>query len=359
MSKNTRLNAASVVLFMAAICLVCVGGTHTPWDGTAWDITSPDIDQLTGNHYKEMFDLRKGVAIRMNKEHETLATASAGGVHTQGSARAFFQDAAPTTQINGDAWDSGDTGSLWFDTNSSPDNLVYVLTDHASTGTWTLLSVSMTAEIVAAAHSWADVQTFDLQTVHTLGILSNADITLGADDDLVGSATSTINMNAFDVDENGVATLGTSLNIASTVVVVGTIDDDTMGTATADTIGSTESIKAYVDLDSTGSLMHDAEGGFSNLDVNGTKTKVYTKYLTGTLSAGSTVNVAHGVTAANILSVTAIVNDGTSYRVSEIFRANITNLEVAIKYDATNINFEVIGSELQENAYRIKIEYTI
>lgn len=241
MSKNTRLNAASVVLFMAAICLVCVGGTHSPWDGTAWDITSPDIDQLIGNHYKEMFDLRKGIAIRMNKEHETLATASAGGVHKQGSARAFFQDAAPTTQVDGTAWDSGDTGSLWFDTNSSPDNLAYVLTDSASTGTWTLLSTSTIAEIVAASHVWAAAQTFS-------GLITaNAGVALGAGDDLVGSATSAINMNAFDVDENGVGTIGTSFDISSTVVVVGTLDDDTMGTATDTTIATSESIKAYVD----------------------------------------------------------------------------------------------------------------
>lgn len=156
MSKNTRLNAASVVLLMAAICLVCVGGTHTPWDGTAWDITSPDIDQLIGNHYKEMFDLRKGVAIRMNKEHETLATASAGGVHKQGSARAFFQDTAPATQINGDAFDSGDLGSFWFDTNATPDNLFYVLT--ATTPTWTLISTSLSGEALTwtANSIWDD-----------------------------------------------------------------------------------------------------------------------------------------------------------------------------------------------------------
>lgn len=229
------------------------GGTHDPWDGTLWDTASPDIDQLAGINYKEIYDLRKGIAIRLNKEHETLATSSAGGVHKQGSARAFFQDAAPTTKIDGTAWDSGDTGSLWFDTNSSPDNLVYVLTDSASTGTWTLLSVSMTAEIVAAAHSWADVQTFDLQSVHTLGILSNGAITLGAGDDLIGSATSdiTINTNKFTVDgATGNTVVGGTAAITGTLEATGltTVADGSLTkTSGAPTTDAMIANKKYVD----------------------------------------------------------------------------------------------------------------
>ena len=240
----------TILLLIILACIgICIGAaiTSSPYDGTGWNTGAPNNEALVGNAYQEVQDLRKGVGIRMDKEHVTAASSSAGGEHKQGSARAFFQDTAPTTQLDGGAWIAGDTGSLWFDTNSTPDNIVYVLTNHASTGTWTLLSVSMIAEIVAAAHQWADVQTFDVQTVHTLGILSNADITLGAADDLVGSATSAINMNAFDVDENGVGTIGTSFNIASTVVVVGTIDDDTMGTATDTTLATSESVKAYAD----------------------------------------------------------------------------------------------------------------
>ncbi|KKL53140.1 hypothetical protein LCGC14_2278440, partial [marine sediment metagenome] len=61
--------------------------TSDPWNGTTWGVTAPDIDQPAGNAFKEIFDLRKGIAIRINKEHETLAASSAGGVHKQGSAR--------------------------------------------------------------------------------------------------------------------------------------------------------------------------------------------------------------------------------------------------------------------------------
>ena len=224
--------------------------TNNPWDGTAWDITAPDIDQPIGNHYKEMFDLRKGVGIRMSKEHITLATSSAGGEHVQGSARTWFQDAVPALQPDGTALAATDNGMLWFDTNSTPDNLAYVLVDHSDPTVgngWVLLSTSTFAEMVLLAHQWAAIQTFDLQTVHTLGILSNASVILGSGANLVGAADSIINMNAFDVSANGTATLGTSLDIAGTIAVVGTIDDDTMATATDTTVATSESIKAYVD----------------------------------------------------------------------------------------------------------------
>ena len=243
----------TIILLIMLVCAgICFGVavTSSPWDGTGWNVAAPNDEALVGNTYKEIQDLRKGVGIRLDKEHVTVASSSAGGEHKQGSARAFFQDAAPTTQIDGSAWVAGDKGSLWFDTNASPDNLVYVLTDHASTGTWTLLSVSMTAEIVAAVHAWADVQTFDVQTVHTLGLLSNADITLGAGDDLVGSATSDIliNTNKFTVaGATGNTLVGGTFDIQGTTAVVGVLDEDNMASDSATNLITQQSAKAYVD----------------------------------------------------------------------------------------------------------------
>jgi len=124
--------------------------TNDPWDGTAWDVTAPDIDQPHGNDYKEIYDLRKGVAIRLNKEHITLATSSAGGEHKQGSARCFFQDAAPTTQVDGTAFAATDNGSLWIDTNSDPVNQFNILTDYSGP-TWTPISTEIIAVLLAAA----------------------------------------------------------------------------------------------------------------------------------------------------------------------------------------------------------------
>ena len=61
-------------------------------------------------------------------------------------------------------------------------------------------------------------------------------------------------------------------------------------------------------------VAHDATGGYNNADVNGTKTKVYTKYLTGTLDADSSTSVAHSITdgLTKILSVTVACYEDNS-----------------------------------------------
>jgi len=173
--------------------------TSDPWDGTTWGITAPDIDQSYGNAYKEIYDLRKGIAIRMNKEHETLATSSADGVHKQGSARIFFQDAAPTTQVDTSAFDSGDLGLMWCDSNSTIDNEISILT--ATTPTWTPISTNIIATLLAANRQFAGTLTVDGATTLTGAVGAAAAITLGAGADLIGSTTSdiTIGTTAFTV----------------------------------------------------------------------------------------------------------------------------------------------------------------
>ena len=238
------------IAWLLAIVTFCLAATNTPWDGTEWDSDSPDIDQPLGNAYKELYSIRRGVEIRINYEHLDFAASSVGGVHAQGAAVAYHQDAIPTLDGDGEEFTTAaNAGHLHIDTNHAfADKMFFLDTaDGAGSNVWTGIYISLEAELVADTHQWADVQTFDVQTVHTLGLLANGAVTLGAGDDLVGSATSAINMNNFDVDEAGVATLGTSLDIAGTIAVVGTLDDDTMGTATATTVATSESIKAYID----------------------------------------------------------------------------------------------------------------
>lgn len=62
--------------------------------GTGWDVTAPaDADDQSAGA-QEIRDLRKATAIRVNKEHVTLATSSAGGEHLNGSAKAYHDDSA-------------------------------------------------------------------------------------------------------------------------------------------------------------------------------------------------------------------------------------------------------------------------
>lgn len=51
-------------------------------DGTGWDETTPSNATNVSDGDDHIRDLRKGFRIRMEKEHATLGTASAGGEHT-------------------------------------------------------------------------------------------------------------------------------------------------------------------------------------------------------------------------------------------------------------------------------------
>ena len=232
--------------------------TSSPYDGTTWSITAPSSDALLGNAYQEIFDLRKGIAIRINKEHETLATSSAGGVHKQGSARAFFQDAAPTTQIDGTAWDSGDLGSLWFDSNSTIDNVLSVLTASATIGTWTPVSTEIIATMLAANRQFG----INLGITGTLTVTGestfNAHANLGDGVDLVGSATSdiTINTDKFTVaGATGNTVVGGTLDVTGAAEITGiaTLADESITkTTAAPTADAQIANKKYVD-DNVGS----------------------------------------------------------------------------------------------------------
>ena len=88
-------------------------------NGTGWDETSPkNTDAAFPYGAQEIRDLRKGLRIRMSKEHDTLAVTSAGGEHKEGSAKAYAEASAPTNRPDGTtALTSGDAGRLWVDTD--------------------------------------------------------------------------------------------------------------------------------------------------------------------------------------------------------------------------------------------------
>ncbi len=249
MKKRDRHTILATIIISLVVVALGISGTHSPWDGTVWDTVSPDIDQPIGNHYKELYDLRKGVAIRMDKEHETLASSSAGGVHKQGSARAFFQDAAPATQVDGSAFDSGDLGSLWFDTDATPDNQFNVLT--ATTPTWTPISTEVIAVLLASGRVFGS----------TLGV--TGDFAVNTDKFTVTAASgNTLVAGDFAVNTDKLTVAGATGNtlVAGTLDVTGNTDptsyeatnggfkdEDTMSSDSATAVASQQSVKAYVD----------------------------------------------------------------------------------------------------------------
>ena len=93
-------------------------------DGTGWDETLPLDAGLISDTGVEIRDLRKGLSLRLKKEHNPFATSSAGGEHRQGSAVAFFQTSFPSKRpyydSSGPALDSADEGRLMvYETDSN------------------------------------------------------------------------------------------------------------------------------------------------------------------------------------------------------------------------------------------------
>jgi len=107
-----------------------------------------------------------------DNEHDFTTGGTQTGRHPQGSARCFFQDAAPSTRIDGTAFTSADFGSLWIDSNSSPDNQFNILTAIGPV-TWTPVSTEIIAFLVAQINTWALAQTFSVSPVFTLGLVAN------------------------------------------------------------------------------------------------------------------------------------------------------------------------------------------
>lgn len=281
----------------------------------------------------------------LNREHEfvTGGTAADQAHHKKGSARCYIQDAAPTTRVDGSAFNVQDNGSLWIDTNSLPDNQFNFLSDYSGP-TWTPISTEIIAVLLASNRIFAG-------TLKSIGNFEvNAKFTVAAD-----TGNTEIAGTAYVVGDFQPTTYSTLRG--------GFQNSDTMASAADNKTASSDSIVKYATLDAGGVLMHDAEGSFNNCDVNGTKTKVYTKYFTGNLDADSETSVAHSIASATtkILSVTAMLydDDQTVYCGPDRYIASDTDRSFRLSYDATNIILTQVGSYLQGNAYKIKIDYIL
>lgn len=126
-------------------------------------------------------------------------------------------------------------------------------------------------------------------------------------------------------------------------------------------------LNTHINIEHNADGTHDiytaGEGGYSTVDVNSVKTKVYTKYLTGTLDADSSTSVAHGVTTGltKILSVTvACYQDNSAVNVGADFALGLSaTSSFQFTWDGTNILIDNVGSFVQGNSYRIRIDYIL
>jgi len=107
---------------------------------------------------------------------------------------------------------------------------------------------------------------------------------------------------------------------------------------------------------------HNADGTNKlQYDVNGTPTTVFTKFLTGTLDSDSSTNVAHGVSngISKIISMSILItrSSGAAVRTVEWYQTLVAAEGCAVQFDNTNIVFGSVGTSLQGEDYRVRIDH--
>lgn len=190
----------------------------------AWDKDKPAATTSLANSNPEMLENNASLETALNREHEF----STGGTlvdqihHKKGSARAYFNDTEPATRRDGSAFNSEDLGSLWFDSNSSPDNQFNVLT--ATTPTWTPVSNEIIATLLASSRTFGVNLTVD-GILSVGGVVNITGTTNAARINLTGK----LNPTDYSASNGGFLT------------------DITMAANASDKVASQRSIKAYVD----------------------------------------------------------------------------------------------------------------
>lgn len=192
----------------------------------AWIKGEPVEGILAPNLNDVIRDNNDALEIALNKEMNfaTGGVASLQGILKQGSARPFFQNTVPGTRVDGSAFASTDLGMFWIDSDSSPDNQLNILT--ATTPTWTPVSTEIIAVLLASARVFGS--------------------TLGVTGDFA------VNTDKMTVDaDNGNTLVGGTLDIQGTIPVVGVLDEDDLTSDSATNLATQQSIKKYVDNQTT------------------------------------------------------------------------------------------------------------
>lgn len=257
-------NKTTILIWLMALCV------WSPWAIAVFDKGKPASSTSLRNSNPEILANWSALEDAIDREHSfsTGGTVAEQGEHTQGSARSFFTDTEPTTQVDGGFFESTDLGSLWFDTNSSPDNQFNVLTvaDGAGNDTWTPVSDEIIAVLLAANRVF----------VGTLGVTGN--FAVNTDKFTVAAATGNT-VVAGTLGVTGVATVGSLADgTALTTSAAPSADAEIANMKYVDdqilsAIPLFARVKALVKFDSTGSI----EGtSFNITSVVRNSTGVYT-----------------------------------------------------------------------------------
>ena len=158
-------------------------------------------------------------------------------------------------------------------------------------------------------------------------------------------------------------TYGTELNafLDESLASDGKIKDGAVLEAATETADGDRTVVDLSYAKTGDTVQHDSEGGYSNCDVNGTKTKVYTIYFSGTLDSDSSTSVAHGLADIDkILHVSAaLFSSSSNYIVTTAFETAIDASSFILSFEGTNIVISSVGTNFQGRNYRIKIDYIL
>ena len=101
------------------------------------------------------------------------------------------------------------------------------------------------------------------------------------------------------------------------------------------------------------------KGSWVYSEVDGVKTKVYTKYWTGTLDADNRTEITHNVDYDKILFCGYSIGRaaGAFYSCGELYDVHAAALTCEFGYNATFIIFSTVGVLWQTGKYRIRLDH--
>lgn len=250
----------------------------------------------------QILDNQEALQDAINREHIFSGT-SAGtqtGDHTQGSARAFSQESAPTTRIDGDNFLSTDLGSLWTDTD---DNQLYILT--ATLPTWTPISTELYETFLANPRVFLD----------TLGVDGNFEV--GTASEFTVDAATGNTATAGTLEATGLTTVADGSLTKTVAVATAAAEIANLATVDAQIADSKPTAKAWCQFDEDGNL---ETGGLNVASVGRDSEGVYTITLT---TPFADTNYAP--------MVTAIAPNSTTVRFSQANTLAVGSFKVSVE----------------------------
>ncbi len=332
-----------------------------------WDITYP-IDHTTiGDVPGEIRKLKASVKTQMDREHEIAVDGDAtGSEHSLGSAVLYLGTSAPTNRPDGAtalAVNNIDKSRLWLDTNYSPPMIKkWSGTAWVPVTTIGAIPIDSATGVAAAYIQNLFGEDGDGERVCRLlakGSQSGDELTTlgyvefsheGAADDQKGQMRIVLNDGDDSNAPSKVAVVFMSTGKIDASESLAILDEDDMASDDAQVLATQQSIKAFVV----------ANGHPIIDDGSPAATAVTTKYLTGTTDADSETSVAHGITGIdNILSVTAAIFSSSlsKYIAADVAVGPGANNIWTTLYDGTNVILTSVGTDLQSQKYRIRIDY--